>query len=415
MFASTLQLYKDAYQGLSRHSWYLSLVMLVNRSGTMVLPFMSIYCTQQLHFTIAQAGVVLSMFGGGSLAGAYVGGRITDKYGFYYVQLGALISGGLLFFVLGLQRSFLSVCITTFILSICNDAFRPANSTAVAHYSTSENLTRSYSLNRLAINLGWAIGGALGGFMASFNYHLLFWVDGCTNILSALLLYKLMPGASATKALITTIGQKKPPQSAYKDGIYLLFLVCTVVFAACFFQLFTMQPVFYKTQWHFSETMIGLLMSVNGLLIIAVEMVLIHKIEGRKHPLIYVGWGILLMGIGFALTNLLPISVWAALLIILFITLGEIFSIPFMNTFWIARTNGNNTGSYAALYSMAWSVAQIIAPILGGEAIARSGYALLWWLLGGLTLLSAAGFTAIYLYWFLSMPNQRCKLVNFLS
>jgi predicted MFS family arabinose efflux permease len=148
--------------------------------------------------------------------------------------------------------------------------------------------------------------------------------------------------------------------------------------------------------------MIGLLMSVNGLLIIAVEMVLIHKLEGRRHPLIYVGWGILLMGIGFALTNLLPISVWAALLIILFITLGEIFSIPFMNTFWIARTNQNNTGSYAALYSMAWSVAQIIAPVLGGEAIARSGYVLLWWLLGGLTLLSAAGFTAIYLYWFVN-------------
>jgi predicted MFS family arabinose efflux permease len=400
MLASTIQLYKDAYHGLSRHSWYLSLVMLVNRSGTMVLPFMSIYCTQQLHFTIAQAGVVLSMFGVGSLVGAYVGGRITDKYGFYYVQLSALVTGGLLFFVLSLQQSYLSVCITTFILSVCNDAFRPANSTAVAHYSTPENRTRSYSLNRLAINLGWAVGGALGGFMASFNYHLLFWVDGCTNILSALLLFKLMPSAGAVKPLAVKAKTAIAASSAYKDGVYLLFLACTVVFAACFFQLFTMQPVFYKTQWRFSETMIGILMSVNGLLIIAVEMVLIHKLEGRRHPLIYVGWGVLLMGIGFALTNLLPASVWAALIIILFITLGEILSIPFMNTFWIARTNANNMGSYAALYSMAWSVAQIIAPVLGGEAIARSGYTLLWWVLGALSLLATAGFTTIYRHWF---------------
>jgi predicted MFS family arabinose efflux permease len=400
MFASTLQLYKNAYSGLSRESWYLSLVMLVNRAGTMVLPFMSIYCTQQLHFTIAQAGVVLSMFGVGSLVGAFVGGRITDKYGFYFVQFGALLSGGLLFLVLGFQQSFTAVCVVTFILSVCNDAFRPANSTAVAHYSSPENRTRSYSLNRLAINLGWAFGGALGGFLASVNYHLLFWVDGFTNILSALLLVKLMPHTGAIKKAAHQVKESIGNVSAYRDGVYLIFLLCTILFAACFFQLFTMQPVFYKTQWHFSEMFIGVLMSLNGLIIIAIEMVLIHKIEGRRHPLIYVFWGVLFMGIGFAISNLLPVSEWAAVVIIMFITFGEIMSIPFMNTFWLARTNANNTGQYAALYTMAWSVAQILAPILGGEIIARSGYTLLWWALGGLTFVSALGFLSLYYFKF---------------
>jgi predicted MFS family arabinose efflux permease len=396
MLSYTIQLYKNAYQGLSRNSWYLSLVMLVNRSGTMVLPFMSIYCTQQLHFSIAQAGIVLSMFGVGSLVGAFIGGRITDKYGFYYVQLGALVSGGLLFLVLGLQESFWSVCITTFILSVCNDAFRPANSTAVAHYSTPENRTRSYSLNRLAINLGWSLGGALGGFLASFNYQLLFWVDGCTNILSALLLLKLMPKTEAVKPNLNDIKSNITKLSAYQDGVYLLFLLCTIVFAACFFQLFTMQPIFYKTQWHFSEVFIGVLMSVNGLIIIATEMILIHKLEGRRHPLIYVTVGVFLMGVGFALSNMLPASGWAAFAIILFITFGEIMSIPFMNTFWLARTTSENTGQYAALYSMAWSVAQIAAPILGGEAISKSGYNLLWWLLAALSSASALGYFTLY-------------------
>jgi MFS family permease len=79
------------------------------------------------------------------------------------------------------------------LLSFCNEAFRPANSTAIAHYSSPENKTRSYSLNRLAVNLGWAFGGGLGGYLASINYHLLFWVDGCTNILAALMFLKLMP------------------------------------------------------------------------------------------------------------------------------------------------------------------------------------------------------------------------------
>ena len=404
MLTYTIQLYKNAYSGLSRNSWYLSLVMLVNRSGTMVLPFMTIYCTQQLHFTIAQAGIVLSMFGVGSLVGAFAGGRITDKYGFYYVQFGALLSGGILFLILGLQQSFAGVCVLTFILSVCNDAFRPANSTAVAHYSTPGNRTRSYSLNRLAINLGWAFGGALGGFLASVNYHLLFWVDGFTNILSALLLVKLMPHTHAVKPFIDKVKTTAGNISAYKDGVYLFFLACTVLFAACFFQLFTMQPVFYKTQWHFSEAFIGVLMSMNGLLIIAVEMVLIHKIEGKRHPLVYVVIGVLLMGFGFVLSNVLPVSSWAAFVIILFITFGEIMSIPFMNTFWLARTTPANTGQYAALYTMAWSVAQIAAPIIGGEAIARSGYHLLWWLLGALSLLATLGFWSLYQLKFRSKP-----------
>lgn len=135
MFTSFIQLYKQAYSGLSRNSWYLCIVMLINRSGTMVVPFMSIYCIQQLHFTIVQAGIIMALFGVGSITGAFVGGKLTDKIGFYDLQVGALLSGGLLFLILGYQHTFITLSTGTFILSFCNDSFRPANSTAIAHYS----------------------------------------------------------------------------------------------------------------------------------------------------------------------------------------------------------------------------------------------------------------------------------------
>src|SRR6478735_11054027 len=90
-----------------------------------------------------------------------------------------------MFMVLGQMRSFPMICGCTFLLSLINEAFRPANSSAIAFYSTTENRTRSYSLNRLAINLGWAFGAGLGGVVASVNYSLLFWVDGITNLLAA--------------------------------------------------------------------------------------------------------------------------------------------------------------------------------------------------------------------------------------
>ena len=175
MINKTIATYKDAYTGLSKSTWLLSLVMLINRSGTMVVPFMSLYLTSSgMGYSIGKAGFVYGLFGAGAFAGAWLGGKLTDKIGFYPVQLITLTGGGLFFILLGQMKSFPAICVVSFFLSFINEAFRPANSTAIAFYSREENRTRSYSLNRLAINLGWAVGSAIGGLIAKYNYQLLF-------------------------------------------------------------------------------------------------------------------------------------------------------------------------------------------------------------------------------------------------
>ena len=395
MLTYTVQLYKNAYNGLSKNSWYLSAVMLINRAGTMVVPFMSIYCVKQLHFSIVQAGAVMSLFGVGAISGSFVGGKLTDKFGFYDVQVGALLSGGILFLALGYQHTFPTVCFGTFILSFCNESFRPANSTAIAHYSTPENKTRSYSLNRLAINLGWAVGAGFGGLLASVNYHLLFWVDGSTNILAGLLLLKIMPRAG----IVNTIKKMEAgiaKISPYRDKVYMVFILLSTVFGMCFFQFFIMEPVFYKLQWHFSERFIGSLMALNGILIGIVEMVLINYLEGKRHVLIYIVGGVLLGAAGFVLLVYLPASVAGAVIIVLLMTFGEMLAMPFMNTFWISRASEYNRGEYAALYSMSWSAAQVCAPVVGGVIISYGGFSLLWWALCGLSVVAAGGYYLLY-------------------
>ncbi|RKR83031.1 putative MFS family arabinose efflux permease [Mucilaginibacter gracilis] len=390
-----LQLYKNAYTGLSRNSWYLCLVMFINRSGTMVIPFVTIYCTQQLHFTITQAGSIVGIFGLGAITGAFIGGKITDKWGFYDLQIFALFTGGLFFILLGFQTTFINMAAGTFLLSICNESFRPANSTAVAHYSNDSNKTRSYSLNRLAVNLGWAFGSAIGGFLASFNFHLLFWVDGCTNIMAAVILLILIPRVKTARP-VKPSGESAKALSAYSDKVYLFFLLIVVLFATCFFQLFTMQPVFYKVYWHINVRVIGFLMSLNGIIIAFTEMVIIHRLEGRRHPLQYIPIGILLVGSGFVMLNILPASTWSALVVVILITYGEIMAMPFMNSFWIARTTPYNRGQYAALYTIAWSVAQSLGPFIGSRLISTYGFAVCWWLLAGVCLVATLGVVGLY-------------------
>lgn len=376
MLSAATSLYKNAFTGLTKNTWLLSAVLLVNRSGTMVIPFMTIYCTQQLHFTLPQAGTVMALFGAGAILGAYIGGNSTDKFGFYIQQLVSLLLGGAMFITVGFLKTYESLCIGTFILSVCNESFRPANAAAVAFYSTGDNTTRSFSLNRLAINLGWAVGGTLGGFLASVNYHLLFWVDGATNILAALLLLKLLPFGKAP----VKHEQKIKRQKAYSDLYYVMFIIITFFFASCFFQMFTMQPVFFKTQWKFNEVFIGILMALNGLIIVFAEMILVYKLERKKLHTFFIRIGFIVAAISFACLNLLPPGIAAAVFCITLITIGEMFSMPFMNSFWIERSSSYNRGQYAALYAIAWSIAQIAAPLYGSNVAANAGFRTLWWI-----------------------------------
>lgn len=394
MLSATAQTYRNAYSGLSKSTWLLSLIMMINRSGTMVIPFMTLYLTSK-GFSVSQAGIVLSMFGFGAFTGSYFGGKLTDKIGFYPVQMITLTGGGILFFVLGQMTTYPMICLFTFLLSFVNEAFRPANSTAIAAYSKEENRTRSYALNRLAINIGWAVGSGLGGVLAKINYHLLFWVDGATNIAAALIMWMVLKPVSYH-------AQEKKKEitdapSAYKDKTYLTFILLVTLFAFCFFQIFTNIPVFFKKGLQLSEPMIGFLLASNGIIIAIIEMVLIYRLEGKRKATAYISIGVLLTGVGFLMLDLPINGLLVAFSMVLIITLGEILAMPFMNTFWIARTQNANRGQYAALYSMAWSAAQTLGPMAGAALADQYSFTLLWFIIGGLCLLVSFSFWRMHL------------------
>lgn len=371
--------------------------MLINRSGTMVVPFMTLYLTQSMGVSIAKAGLVMSLFGAGSICGGLIGGRITDKIGFYYLQMFALLGGGILFILLGQMTSYPAICICTFFLALVNESFRPANSAAIAHYSKEENRTRSYSLNRLAVNLGWAAGGALGGFIASKNYTLLFWIDGLTNISAACLLWLVLAPSKNAATLKRPASKTIGAVSAYRDKPYLAFVVLSILFFYCFFQLFTTLPVYYREQLNMSEQDIGIVMAMNGILIALIEMVIVHQLEGKRSNLQYVVVGVVMVAASFMVFNIIPGGFWLAVLAMLIVTFGEMLSMPFMNSFWISRSTESNRGQYAGLYTICWSTAQVLGPATGGQIVQHFGFDTLWWFMGGLCIVASLGFRQLHL------------------
>jgi predicted MFS family arabinose efflux permease len=143
--------------------------------------------------------------------------------------------------------------------------------------------------------------------------------------------------------------------------------------------LFTTIPVFFKENFKLSVLFIGMIMALNGLIISFFEMIMVFSLEGRRPSLNYISFGIVLVGLAFLLLNL-PFDNFGmiALIFMVFLTFGEIFSMPFMNSWWIGRSQNNNRGQYAALFTVAWASAQAIGPFSGALIVEHFSYQTLW-------------------------------------
>lgn len=365
MLAKIFDIYKVSFSGLNKNVWLLSFIMFINRAGAMVLPFMSLYLTKSLGFTLSDAGYVMAAYGIGSILGAYIGGQITDKIGFYHVQLYSLIGSGILLLLLIFLKAFWPILITVFLFSTISDTLRPANSVAIASYAEIENRTRSFSLMRFAINLGFSIGPAAGGIVAGLlGYKWIFVLDAFTCFIAAIILYRRLPYdpnlKPKPKEEISDAGK-----SAYRDGKYLVFIFLTAVWATLFFQLFTSTPVYWKNDLFISEEIIGLLLALNGLFIVVVEMPVVKTIEHITKYMHMIALGSLCLALSFLCLISGMNGIIAALFFIIFMSLAEMFAMPFMTNFAVSRPTENRRGQYMALYSMAYGFAHIFAPISG--------------------------------------------------
>lgn len=397
MLSRSIQLYRNAFSGLSREVWLLAVVMLINRSGTMVIPFLTIYLTQHLGFTLGQAGLVMSAFGAGSIVGTYIGGRLSDRLGYYPVMFWSLFLGGAMFLVLMWMETVVQFSITIFFLSMIADAFRPANMASVGAYSKPQNLTRSISLIRLAVNLGFSVGPAVGGILAvSLGYDWLFVVDGVTCMAAAIFFrFYLKPKPRlVTDQREEEETQAGPVPSPYRDVNFLIFVGLMLLTAIAFMQLFGTLPVFLKQEYGLSEKLVGGLLALNGLLIAIMEMPLVYAVEGRIPRMSLIRWGAVLIGLSFLVLNL---GHWTILLLIsiLAITFGEMANFPFSNSYAVDRSTAANRGQYMALYSMVFSLSHVIAPSLGMGIAGHFGFFTLWIVMAGLCAVTVLG------YWWL--------------
>ena len=374
----------------------LSLVMFINRSGNMVLLFSSLYMTRELGFSIADAGWVMSCYGIGSVLGSYFGGWLSDRYRPFDVMVTSLlISGTVLFFLLWVS-SFYGLAVVVFLYAFTADVFRPANSKSIATFSNPENRTRSVSLVRLAVNLGFTVGPGIGGFIALYlGYHALFVIDAITTYGAAFILWRYLPRTDAHQVSSDNAVLSDRSTSAYRDYRYLIFIFFVALYATCFFQIFASVPQFFNKVCHYQEDTIGLLMALNGFIVVLVEMPFVMLMEHRKEVFPFVILGTLCLPLCFTMLLFGQQLLFWALAYTVVITFSEVLAMPFMMNYSLSRPRKERQGQYSALYSIAYGIANICAPVVGLGTANRFGFDGMFFLLIILSLITAAGFVLL--------------------
>lgn len=371
--------YLSAYQGLSKATWLLALVMFINQSGSMVLPFLGVYMSTVLDFSLKNTGIVLSTFGVGSILGSLIGGWLTDKMGSYKVQTFSLFFSVPFYLILPIFKSFEALCVAIFFLSLIKELFRPANSASVSYYAKPENLIRAFSLNRMALNLGYSVGPAIGGFLAAVSYDFLFYTNGLMSFLAAVLFFFYFRNkeGNVPEKTVSEKTQTIHTKSAYTDKKFLLFSFFIAIYAFCFFQILNTLPLFYKNIALMTEKEVGLLMGFNGLIVFVLEMALVHYAERKFTLTTNMILGSLFCGVAFLV--LLPShTVWVLYASIFLISISEILIMPFASTVAVRRSNTFNRGSYMGLNGISFSVAFITSPLLGTMIAETYGFTNLW-------------------------------------
>jgi predicted MFS family arabinose efflux permease len=346
----------------------------------------------------------MALFGLGSIVGAFAGGWLSDKIGHFWVQFISLTAGGALFLAVANLTDFAELSLGIFAISAISEMLRPANQASVASYAKPENVTRAFSLNRMAVNLGYSVGPALGGLLATFSYKLLFIADGITCLLAGVLFFFYFRNKKPRPITQPSSAKGQSTREALTNWRFVLFVLLVLSFATVFFQLFMTLPLYYKEVYSLPEGKIGLLIGLNGLIVFLLEMVLVYLIGNKFSLRRLIMIGSIMNGLSYMLLNLFDAE--AVLYVAVFvISIAEIMSMPFMATYTIQSSGEKNRGIYLGMYSFAYSAAFVLAPAFGTWTVSHWGFETLWWLCGVLSVFSAAGF-----YLLMSKPALQAEV-----
>ena len=342
-------------------AWVLFAGSFVNRLGTFVLPFMTLYLTTERGYSAPQAGIAIAAYGLGGLIAQAIGGLIADRLGRRNAIAASMFSAAVLTLALWQATSLAAVYPLMFALGGTAELYRPASAALIADLLPAAQRVTAFTLYRLAVNVGWAVGLALGGFVLERSADLLFVADAVSSATFGVIALTALPHGTRT-AKHEEAHLPTARRSILADRGFVVFLAAVLLTAAVYAQNAATFPLHLRDHGHPPSTY-GLLQSMNGVLVVLFELPIIAWTQRHaRFSVIAVGHG--LIGAAFA-SLLIAQEIPALVAMILVWTLGEMIESPVAATIAADRAPPHARGRYQAAYGGMFGLAWMLGPVLG--------------------------------------------------
>ncbi|MGW8556859.1 MDR family MFS transporter [Streptomyces tubercidicus] len=385
----------ESVSGLPGQFWWLWTSTLINRLGAFVATFLALYLTVERGYSASYAGLVAALHGLGGVIASVGAGVMTDRLGRRPTMLIAQLSTAASVALLGFMTDPVAIAVVAGLVGLASNASRPAVQAMMADIVAPEDRVRAFSLNYWAINLGFAISSTAAGLIAEHGYLALFLGESTLVLACALVVFWKLPEsrpAASTPGGPDATGPAPAPismRTVLRDGRFMTVVCLNLLLALLFQQAYVSMPV-SMGQDGFSSADFGLVIAVNGVLIVLLQIPVTRFIEHRSPAMLLIG-SALLAGYGFGLTALAGSVAMYAVAVTVW-TLGEIINSPTQMGLVVRLSPLHGRGRYQGMYSLSWSVAALVAPLLGGVVIDQYGADALWAGCAAVGTLAAVGY-----------------------
>ena len=373
---------RENLRALPRGAWILFLGTFLNKFGTFVLPFLAIYMTG-LGYSASESGLAIGAYGIGTLAACLLGGHLADRIGRRKTIVLSMFSAALAMLCLSQAHRLAMIVLFSGLSGLACELYRPASSALLADLVPAGQRVTAFAAYRMALNAGFAFGPATAGLLAKHSFLWLFVGDAATSVLFGLVAWFALPrGLRSERAEGSGFETLRVLR---EDWQFRQALLAVLAVGLVFVQVFSTMSL-EITHSGFSTATYGLVISLNGVLVVLCELPL-TTVTKRYPARRTMAAGFLLIGAGFA-SNVLPRTIPLLVVTTALFTLGEMISMPVSGAYIANLAPAQQRGLYMGAYGMVWALAFVFGPSLG-MLVFSANHILLWLGCGALGLLAA--------------------------
>ena len=383
------------YQEYPRPFWTLVGVTFIDHlGGALLFPFFALYITSKFGVGMTEVGLLFAVFSISSFAGSFLGGALSDRMGRKGMLIFSLVSTSVSSVLMGLVNSLSAFFILALVVGIFTETGGPARQAMVADLLPEETRAQGYGIIRVIFNLAVTIGPAIGGFMATRSYLLLFIADAVISLISAYIVWRAMPetkpeaqpGVPQESVASTFKGYSR----VLRDTLFVLFISANVLMAFVYMNMNTTLGVYLRDVHGVIESRYGLILSMNAAMVVLFQFPITRIIEKRL-PMRMMALGSALYAVGFAMYGF--VSTYTLFLFAMgIITIGEMLVAPVGQALIARFAPEDMRGRYMAIAGFSYGIPYAVGPLIAGLILDNADPRLLWWAAGIVGMMAASMF-----------------------